>query len=138
MARGVQGKGLAFVEFPRADSLGFERFFYRGEDQTFQREVVDIPTSRFGVSWEDISTTDDRKYWIAGSRLQVIDLVEKRVVAERTGFYIESGFGSRAGQRRPWQASKRPQTTCPDAHDLADSWFLFKVLKPAKEGAHGG
>lgn len=91
---------------------------------------IAVPESRFGISWEDISTKEDRKYWVAGSRLRIVDLTDKSIVAERIGYFIEAGFGSRAGQRRPWQSSRGPNTTCPSLvnRDFSDRWFVLKAL----------
>jgi len=90
------------------------------------------PVSRFGISWEDISTPDDRKYWVAGSRLRVLDLTDNSLLAERVGFFIEAGFGSTAGQRRPWLTSRGPNTTCPRIESSFDEdrFFIQKVLSP--------
>jgi hypothetical protein len=53
-------------------------------------EDIARPVSKFGVSWEDISTPGDRRFWVAGSRLRVIDLTDNSVLAERIGFFIEA------------------------------------------------
>jgi hypothetical protein len=97
------------------------------------------PESRFGISWEDISTPDDRKYWVAGSRLRVLDLTDNSVVAERIGFFIEAGFGSTAGQRRPWQTSRGHNTTCPAiiSRDHMNRFFILKVLLPSEGVVNG-
>jgi hypothetical protein len=98
------------------------------------KSTIDKPTSRFGISWEDISTPEDRKYWVAGSRLRILDLTNNSVVAERVGYFIEAGFGSTSGQRRPWQTSRGQSTTCPAIinRDFSDRWFILKVINPSK------
>jgi hypothetical protein len=97
------------------------------------KSTIDKPTSRFGVSWEDISTPEDRKYWVAGSRLRILDLTNNSVVAERVGYFIEAGFGSTSGQRRPWQSSRGQTTTCPAItnRDFSDRWFVLRVINPS-------
>jgi hypothetical protein len=57
---------------------------------------------RYGLVYEDISTREEREYWIAGSSLRVIDLVSNEVIAERIGYMVDVGQGSRAGARSPW------------------------------------
>ncbi|WP_326540257.1 hypothetical protein [Pseudorhodoferax sp.] len=59
-------------------------------------------TTRYGVKFEDISTREEREYWIAGSSLKVIDLQTNEVLAERIGYMVDWAQGSRAGQRQPW------------------------------------
>ena len=132
--------GLEFVEIP-GDDTG--KYFYRLKSldrypyQT--RSGTENSTSRFGVSWEDVSTLQDRKYWIAASRLRVIDLSDNSIVAERIGYFIEAGFGSTGGGRRPWLTSRGPNTTCPPLRngDYEDRWFVLKSLIPT-EGIQNG
>lgn len=57
---------------------------------------------RYGVTYDDISTHEEREYWIAGSSLRVIDLKTNEVIAERIGYLMDRGQGSRAGSRSPW------------------------------------
>jgi hypothetical protein len=134
-------KGFDFVEvgFQSGQGLRYERLFPSPVDP--QRETskvaIEKPESQFGLSWEDISTPNDRKYWVAGSRFSIIDLSNNSVIAERIGYYIEAGFGSTAGQRRPWQSSKGPKTTCPESNDWSDRWFVLKVISPVTENRNG-
>ena len=135
-SKGGREKGLNFIE-SSLQSAGTERkyvkHFYLDKSREMQSESIDVPTSRFGVSWNDTSTPHDRKYWVAGSRLKVIDLATQEVVAERQGFYIEAGFGSHGGARTPWLTSKGPNTTCPTHNDsYSDRWFVLRVLNPQK------
>lgn len=135
------GRGYAFVEsvVPGSDGA-IVKYFYRDGARKSEKEIITNATSRFGISWEDISTPDDRKYWVAGSRLRVIDLKDKSIVAERIGYLIEAGFGSTSGQRRPWLTARGigpNERSCPNAHDYSDRWFLLRVLKPELENSDG-
>jgi hypothetical protein len=64
--------------------------------------------------------------------LRVVDRTDNSVVAERNGYFIEAGFGSTAGGRRPWLTSRGPSTTCPPLinGDYDDRWFVLKSLIP--------
>jgi len=125
--------GLEFVEMP-SDEKG--NYFYRIrrlDRYPFQaRSGSENSISRFAVSWEDISTPQDRKFWVAASRLRVVDRTDNSVVAERNGYFIEAGFGSTVGGRRPWLTSRGPNTTCPPLinGDYDDRWFVLKSLIP--------
>jgi hypothetical protein len=130
---GIQ-KGLEFVEMKLEDhgETRYQRITRPvTNNQMAKVELIEKPVSRFGISWEDISTPHDRKYWVAGSRLKVIDLTDNSTVAERIGYFIEAGFGSRAGGRRPWLTSRGPNTTCPPlvGGDYSDQWFILNALK---------
>jgi hypothetical protein len=125
-------KGLDFVEIKDEFDNGYTKIYRPvSNDKLATKERIQSPVSKFGIAWEDISTPEDRKYWVAGSRLRVIDLADTSVVAERIGYFIEAGFGSKAGQRRPWLTSRGPNTTCPPllGQDYSDNWFITTVFK---------
>jgi hypothetical protein len=60
------------------------------------------PASRYSVTYDDISTREERDYWIAGSLLKVIDLQTNEVMAERIGYMMDRGQGNTGGGRSPW------------------------------------
>lgn len=102
---------------------------------------------RYGVTYDDISTHEEREYWIAGSSLKVIDLQTNEVIAERVGYMVDWAQGSRAGGRSPWlfaasnacpsfsrnfkMAQERVGPAFPSQPYQALD-FVEKVLKPAK------
>lgn len=137
------GHGFSFVEsvLPSKNREGetIVKYFYRKGARQHAQEPVGQPVSRFAISWEDISTPEDRRFWVAGSRLKIIDLVDSSIVAERIGYLIEAGFGSRAGARVPWLAGRAANTTCPPLRNgtFEDRWFILKVLSPVQGAQHG-
>jgi len=141
----IDGRGNIGLKFFEQKQLVGNRDEYQRIEPTntppyfTSKTVVEKPASRFGIIWEDLSNSEARKHWVAGSRLRVIDLVDNSLVAERTGFFIETGFGSTTGQRRPWQTSRGPRTTCPAVNNgtFEDRWFILKVLVPV-EGMQDG
>jgi hypothetical protein len=54
------------------------------------------------VTYDDISTREERDFWIAGSSLKVIDLQTNEVIAERIGYMMDRGQGNDSGGRAPW------------------------------------
>lgn len=60
------------------------------------------PMPRYGVTYDDISTREEREYWIAGSSLKIIDLQTNEVMAERIGYMMDRGQGNTSGGRSPW------------------------------------
>ena len=56
----------------------------------------------YGVTYDDISTREERDYWIAGSSLKIIDLQTNEVMAERIGYMMDRGQGNSSGGRSPW------------------------------------
>jgi hypothetical protein len=100
---------LSFVEMPDLDNPN-QRWRYTYEptgrmkedagDQQYPekklaRVLIDTIQSRYGFTWEDLSTPEGRQYWVAKSRLQIIDLQTHEVIAERIGYIIEGrSFGT--------------------------------------------
>ncbi|MES2399387.1 MAG: hypothetical protein V4573_05310 [Pseudomonadota bacterium] len=103
-----------------------------------EKAPADNPAPRYGVTYDDISTREEREYWIAGSSLKVIDLKTNEVIAERIGYMMDSAQGSRAGGRSPWLLAAN--NACPkfaDQHGASAQPyqtldFAEKVLKPSK------
>jgi hypothetical protein len=98
------------------------------------------PAPRYGVTYDDISTREERDYWIAGSSLKVIDLQTNEVMAERIGYMMDRGQGSNSGGRSPWlfaAAHACPRfRTDPGGHTYQTDQtreFVTQVVKPAQE-----
>ncbi len=98
------------------------------------------PQPHYGVTYDDISSREDRDYWIAGSSLKVIDLNTNEVMAERIGYMMDRGQGSNAGGRSPWLLAAR--YACPEfpidgsrqSYQVGQTRnFVEKVLKPIQE-----
>lgn len=75
------------------------------------RKLATHSAPRYGVTYSDISTREDREFWIAGSSLRVIDLENNEVIAERVGYMIDLQQGSQAGMRSPWLIAA--ENACP-------------------------
>jgi hypothetical protein len=87
--------------------------------------------SRYGYTWQDISTRDMRDKWIAGGKITIIDLRTNDVLAERTGFVFAR---HRNGEldKYPWGGSPH-SSICPSDKDgfLPLIQFIQLVLRPA-------
>lgn len=94
---------------------------------------------RYGVTYDDISTREERDYWIAGSSLKVIDLQTNEVMAERIGYMMDRGQGDRGGGRSPWlfAADHACPTFAPRNASTAQPYqtvlFVERVLTPISE-----
>ncbi|WP_295636737.1 hypothetical protein [uncultured Methylibium sp.] len=107
---------------------------------SFEREPIDKPTARYGITWDDISTREDREHWIAGGSLKAIDLSNNEVIAERRGYMVDRGQGAgRQGSfRSPWGFAA--EVACPPKLDAGGkrtqvgftARFANKVLQPIK------
>ncbi len=113
-----QRGGFDFVEAPGHDSsemwIRFRlvpdgRKDYNGYDlNEVKGETANSRRSRYGYTWDDISTPEDRKYWVAGGRLRVVDLETGEVVAERVGYVFERYFGATSStfNQSPWRSAR--------------------------------
>lgn len=102
-----------------------------------KRTFAKGPAPRYGVTYDDITTPEERKNWIAGSSLRIIDLKTNEVIAERIGYMIDRGMGNNSGGRSPWQhAAKWACPKFPGGQSLETLWvhgqtrdFTEQVLK---------
>jgi hypothetical protein len=144
--------GYAFVE--AVDLKDGKRYRYSGRIEQpgltnkhylkeYWRLVVDtVPAperkARYGVTFDDISTHEDRVHWIAGSSLKIIDLDTSDVIAERIGYMIDPGRGYKYDNRSPWQEA--PALSYPQFEGRPaiisqigqTNRFVEKVLRPAQ------
>jgi hypothetical protein len=139
--------GLGYQYVDAIDPHDGNRYRYRSDlndpdHDKINKAALVVSGPRYGVTYDDISTIEDRKLWIAGSSLRVIDLETNEVIAERIGYMIDRGQGSEAGFRQPWAFAA--YTACP-AFPLVrpgDTYvrqigqtriFVEKVLKPISQ-----
>ena len=99
-----------------------------------KKSLAKDPPPRYGVTYDDIATPEERKMWIAGSSLKIIDLKTKEVIAERIGYMFDRGMGNNNGGRSPWDHAakwacpKFPGTEHPE-QTLQTRHFTEQVLK---------
>lgn len=109
--------GFDFVEMVHPDQPGkFIRYVLKPYDRVSRpgrsptdTSVVERRESRYGYTWDDISTREDRHYWVAGGRLRVVELESGDVVAQRVGWVIEPSFGvhSPTFNQEPWRSAQK-------------------------------
>ena len=103
-----------------------------GRDPNFTLEKLSIAKSkaRFGVTYEDISTREDRDNWIAGGTIKITDINTGEVIAQRVGYIFDAGLGDTNGFRGPWEAAN----ACAGASRKYghNAEFVFKSLKPVQ------
>ena len=101
------------------------------ESFLLKRESALGPAPRYGVTYDDITTPEERALWIAGSSLKVIDTETNEVIAERIGYMIDFGLGNKAGGRQPWTYARTTRDwSCPHSIGTGQTrTFTEKVLK---------
>lgn len=92
--------------------------------------------ARYAVDYVDIVDPTDRSYWIAGTRISVLDRQTGEVVAELTRYVWDSGFGASTTGRWPWQhVSSQGVNVRPSSplQNFETRYFVDSVLLP-KQG----
>ncbi|PKD40276.1 hypothetical protein CWO84_11840 [Methylomonas sp. Kb3] len=103
------------------------------------REPAGNPPPRYGVTYDDLETPEERKMWIAGSSLKVIDLGTGELLGQRIGYLHDGGGGASGSSRQPWAHAMRGKGwSCPSWFSPANNkpGFIFKILHPSKEIIH--
>jgi hypothetical protein len=112
---------------------------FKAMEFVLDKVLAPDPAPRYGVTYDDISTREERDYWIAGSSLRVIDLQTNEVMAERIGYMMDRGQGDQSGGRSPWLMAANH--ACPSFRPLGarvpsatyqlgqTGKFIFKVIK---------
>lgn len=103
----------------------------------YLREEASGPAPRYAVDFEDIVDSEDRKVWIAGTVLRVIDQQTGEVIAEQTRFLMDGGQGAIGGNRFPWGHAASSALKCPlkepqGGNDTQTRDFVNQVLKPTQ------
>ena len=158
---GPPRQGYKYVE--AIDPADGKRYRYTGRidepwrydssySKSYRRFVLDrvlSPASPalYAVTYDDISTREEREYWIAGSSLKVIDLKTNEIMAERIGYMMDRGQGNTSGGRSPWfwaadhacpTFQRNPFYPIPSGHGASAQSnqtedFVEKILKPVQE-----
>lgn len=108
-------------------------------DYVLKKTPSNSSRPRYGITYDDISTREERDYWIAGSSLRVIDLQTNEVMAERIGYMVDWAQGSSVGGRSPWLLAAN--NACPEfapRHGARAQLgqtirFVTKSLKPRED-----
>jgi hypothetical protein len=122
--------GYRFVDIKT--DIGFQRVRLEKPDSTklvfFQ---LNTKPSRYAVGFENFLDPEDRKLWVAGTKVTITDTATKEILAEKIWYSVEPGQGSTEGFRSPWGFAK----TCPFHLGWSGGstrFFVDQVLKPKK------
>ena len=149
----IREKGYSFVDANDPKSGSLHRYTPRIEepwqiDKSYLKgytrldmdstPITEKQRARYGVTYDDISTKEERDHWIAGSSLRVIDMDTGEVLAERIGYMVDWAQGSTAGGRAPWLfAADNACPAFPEKRGFVGQRhqtyrFVEKILKPSK------
>ena len=141
-------RGYRYVDVPDASSDQIWRYqivpavtdaeFRRlgGWAKDLERTQYSGKAARYAVSYQDIVDAADRAFWIAGTRIKIVDQQTDEVIAQLTRFVWDPGFGVSTAGRWPWQhVDGRSDRNCPKPYELGYQTrkFVDTVLIP-KQG----
>ena len=91
------------------------------------------PRARYAVTYENDISWENRKHWIAGTTIKIIDTQTNELMAEKTmyAFVPELGYSKFEQNPNPWGRGER----CPDEdpYDQKAITFSSKVLIPLNQ-----
>lgn len=122
--------GYRFVDVKKADGA-ITRYHLDLASETAQltRGVLHGQPARYAVSFLNFFKSEDRAYWIAGTKVVVTDTATNEVLAEKTWYSLERGQGDINGFRSPWLFAQ----SCPSVAGEGGSvtrFFVDQVLQP--------
>lgn len=114
-------------------------------EQMIELKQVPLPVAVYGISWKELTGTEDQRQGLYGDELTIFDVKTQRVLAIRTVFFyaITDGTVDASGKPLPIPGGHKPYrfATCPNYNPgLDDSYpdqrprdsyrFVSKVLRP--------
>lgn len=86
--------------------------------------------ARYAITYTNNVDPALRKYWIAGTTIQIVDRQTNELLAEKTVFIFDSGGGVSIGGSSPWR--RTATKVCPHAleHERGTRRFVNKILIP--------
>lgn len=103
-----------------------------------ERTRASGPAPSYVVDFEDLVDPEDRKMWIAGSKIRVLDRTSGEILGEFTTYVMDIGMGATGrGTRDPWSHAASREYRCPVVKGSVDTvtrYFVDQVLKPKRGG----
>jgi len=113
------------------------RYSTRREDRNWvmDQQPTPHPRARYAVTYENDISWENRKHWIAGTTIKIIDTQTNELMAEKTmyAFVPELGYSKFEQNPNPWGRGMR----CPDENSYEQKTVIFvsKVLIPKSQSS---
>lgn len=130
----MNGKRYRYTGRLDQPSLRDQRYAEWARVFILDKTLAPAAAPRYGLAYDDISTRENREYWIAGSALRVIDLQTNEVLAERIGYMMDPGQGGlgQGGSHPAWDRARDHACPAnPSVHRTRN--FVEKAIKPIQE-----
>ena len=110
------------------------RYSRQKEDQNWvmEQQPTPHPRARYAITYENDISWENRKHWIAGTTIKIIDTKTNELMAEKTmyAFVPELGYSKFEQNPNPWGRGMR----CPSGESEFEQrtvTFAIKVLIPS-------
>ncbi len=129
---------LSFPRYIYADALQKDNSIIRysiykvNQDWVEDKQPNPHPRARYAVTYENDVSWENRKHWIAGTTIKIIDTKTNELMAEKTmyAFVPELGYSKFEQNPNPWGRGER----CPSGESEFEQrtvTFAIKVLIPS-------
>ena len=111
------------------------RYSRQKEDQNWvmDQQPTPHPRARYAVTYENDISWENRKHWIVGTTIKIIDTKTNELMAEKTmyAFVPELGYSKYEQNPNPWGRGQR----CPseNSYEQRTATFILKVLFPSSQ-----
>ena len=101
--------------------------------EDFNQEISPKQPARYAVTYENDISWENRKHWIAGTTIKVIDTKTNELMAEKTMYVFvpELGYSKFEQNPNPWGRGVRCPKEAPAQQET--SAFIAKVLFPSSQ-----
>ena len=101
--------------------------------EDFNQEINPKRPARYAVTYENDISWENRKHWIAGTTIKVIDTKTNELIAEKTMYVFvpELGYSKFEQNPNPWGRGVRCPKEAPAQQET--SAFIAKVLFPSSQ-----
>ena len=98
-------------------------------DKPFNQETNPAHPARYAVTYENDASWENRKHWIAGTTIKVIDTKTNELMAEKTMYVFVPGLGYSKFEQNPnpWGRGERCRPN-ENSYEQRTSTFVKRVL----------
>lgn len=86
----------------RTENVYTDEKQYKGNEKKIDTKISEI-TSRYGATWEDLTTSEDFEHSLVGGRIQIIELKTNKVVAEKINYILDNETIYRFSSNQRWE-----------------------------------
>lgn len=99
--------GYKFVEVRGGDGFIYRYQLKIGDRVELTKNRSEKIESKYEVAFENFVDSGDRALWVAGTKVTILELKSRELIAEKVWYAMDPGLGDVSGGRLPWAAAKQ-------------------------------